>query len=204
MNTPRFRLTYANVVSTLCLFLVLGGGAYAATKLPAKSVGSRQLKNGAVTSSKVRDGSLQARDFAGGVASAGQGGAKGDRGPTGPAGPPGEAGKPGTAGAAGSARAYAYVNAGSSPSLDPARSHGFASVNQTQTGIYCLTPEAGISIAATAPLVTAVFDSGLLEPEFALPSQSYSCESDQLQVITYVPGGPITLTDAIDFTVALP
>ena len=28
------RLTYANVVSTLCLFLLLGGGAYAAFSLP--------------------------------------------------------------------------------------------------------------------------------------------------------------------------
>ncbi|HET9184504.1 MAG TPA: hypothetical protein VFN82_00055 [Solirubrobacterales bacterium] len=201
MSPLRIRLSYANAVSTLCLFLVLGGGAYAASRLPAKSVGPRQLRNGAVTSSKVKDGSLQARDLAQGLAAMGQPGAKGDPGPPGPPGPPGEAGKPG---APGSARAYAYVNAGSSPSLDPARSHGFASVSEPQTGIYCLAPEAGISLGSTAPLVTAVFNSGLLEPEFALPSRSYSCASDQLQVLTYVPGGPITMTDAIDFTVALP
>ena len=30
-------LSYANVVSTVCLFIVLGGGAYAATKLPRTS-----------------------------------------------------------------------------------------------------------------------------------------------------------------------
>ena len=35
----RPRLSYANVVSTLCLFLLLGGGAYAATKLAKNSVG---------------------------------------------------------------------------------------------------------------------------------------------------------------------
>ncbi|HET7588879.1 MAG TPA: hypothetical protein VFK14_01655 [Solirubrobacterales bacterium] len=57
---------------------------------------------------------------------------------------------------------------------------------------------------STAPVTTPIFNSGLLEPEFALPSPNYRCASDQLQVITYVPGGPITLTDAIDFTVALP
>jgi len=49
----RPRLTYANVMSTLCLFVLLGGGAYAATKLPNNSVGSAQLKNKAVIPSKV-------------------------------------------------------------------------------------------------------------------------------------------------------
>jgi hypothetical protein len=49
----RPRLTYANVISTLCLFIVLGGGAYAATALPKNSVGSSQLKSGAVTPPKV-------------------------------------------------------------------------------------------------------------------------------------------------------
>lgn len=43
-------LTYANVVSTVCLFIVLGGGAYAASQLPKGSVGSAQLKRNAVTS----------------------------------------------------------------------------------------------------------------------------------------------------------
>jgi len=42
----RGRVTYANVVATLALFLALGGGAYAAFKLPANSVGTRQLMTG--------------------------------------------------------------------------------------------------------------------------------------------------------------
>lgn len=201
MSVLRRHLSYGNVVATLCLFLLLGSGAYAATRLPSHSVGTRQLRNGAVTSAKVRDGSLLARDFKAGALPAGERGPKGEAGGTGPTGPRGEAGP---AGAAGTARAYAYVDAGSSPHFDPARSRGFTSVTQSQTGIYCLTPEAGISVAATAPVTTPIFNSGLLEPEFALPSPNYSCASDQLQVITYVPGGPITLTDAIDFTVALP
>jgi hypothetical protein len=49
----RDRLTYANVVSTLCLFIVLGGSAYAAITLPPKSVGTRQLKNKAVKRVKI-------------------------------------------------------------------------------------------------------------------------------------------------------
>lgn len=57
------RLTYANVISSLALFLVLSGGAaYAASHLPAKSVGTKQLKQGAVTGAKVKDGSLSGAD----------------------------------------------------------------------------------------------------------------------------------------------
>lgn len=54
MRKLRGNLTYANVVSTLCLFLLLGGGAYAAIKLPKNSVGTKQIKNGAVTGIKIR------------------------------------------------------------------------------------------------------------------------------------------------------
>ena len=51
----RPRLTYSNVVSTLCLFLLLGGGAaYAASHLGKNSVGSKQLKKNAVITAKSR------------------------------------------------------------------------------------------------------------------------------------------------------
>jgi len=43
------RLTYANVVATLALFVALGGASYAAVELPVNSVGPRQLRAGAVT-----------------------------------------------------------------------------------------------------------------------------------------------------------
>jgi hypothetical protein len=51
----RERLTYANVVSTICLFVVLGGSAYAAITLPPKSVGTKQLKNKAVKRVKIAE-----------------------------------------------------------------------------------------------------------------------------------------------------
>jgi hypothetical protein len=48
-------LTYSNVVSTLCLFLLLGGGvAYAASHLGKNSVGSKQLQKNAVTTAKIK------------------------------------------------------------------------------------------------------------------------------------------------------
>ena len=42
------RLTYANVVSSVCLFLVLGGSAYAAVTLRNNSVGANHIKNNAI------------------------------------------------------------------------------------------------------------------------------------------------------------
>ena len=54
----RPRLTYANVTATLALFVALGGGAYAATALPANSVGTKQLKKNSVVTSKIKDRSI--------------------------------------------------------------------------------------------------------------------------------------------------
>jgi hypothetical protein len=57
----RARLTYANVVATLALFVALtGAGAYAAGELAPSSVGERQLRKGAVTASKIRRDSVTA------------------------------------------------------------------------------------------------------------------------------------------------
>jgi hypothetical protein len=51
-------LSYANVMSTVAVFIALGGSAYAAVKLPPNSVGTKQLKAGAVTAPKVAKHSL--------------------------------------------------------------------------------------------------------------------------------------------------
>jgi hypothetical protein len=57
------RISYANVVSTLALFLVLtGGAAYAAHRyLTKKSVGTPQLKANAVTTSKIKANAITTR-----------------------------------------------------------------------------------------------------------------------------------------------
>jgi hypothetical protein len=55
------KLTYANVVSTLALFIALTGAtAYAANQLAPKSVGEPQLRPGAVTADKIRKNAVTA------------------------------------------------------------------------------------------------------------------------------------------------
>jgi len=56
----RPHLTYANVMSTIAVFLVLGGAtAFAVSKaLPKKSVGTKQLKGSAVTATKIHKGAV--------------------------------------------------------------------------------------------------------------------------------------------------
>src|SRR4051794_7175364 len=59
MKQIRKRLTYANVMSTVAVFIALGlGGAYAAEKLGKNSVGAKQLKKGAVTAAKLKAGAV--------------------------------------------------------------------------------------------------------------------------------------------------
>ena len=42
----------------VALFISLGGVGYAAIRLPANSVGTRQIRNNAVTHNKIRPGAL--------------------------------------------------------------------------------------------------------------------------------------------------
>jgi len=85
-------------VGYLALFVALGGVSYAAVKLPANSVGARQLRKGAVTKPKLAKSLLASLDA---KAIAGTPGAKGDTGPQGPAGDTGPAGPKGDTGAKG-------------------------------------------------------------------------------------------------------
>ena len=99
-----------NAVAYLALFVALGGTGYAAAKLPRNSVGSTQIKHGAVaasdlrkgavTSSAIRDHSVSAVDLVKGLAPAGP---QGERGPGGPAGATGQTGKDGAEGKQGPA-----------------------------------------------------------------------------------------------------
>ena len=63
MRIARPKLNYANVIATLALFVALGGAAVAAG-LPKNSVGSKQLKSGAVTKRTLHQKAVSAGKLA--------------------------------------------------------------------------------------------------------------------------------------------
>lgn len=89
MSRIRGNATYANVMSTLALFVALGGVSYAAVRLPAGSVGTKQLRDGSVTPAKLSRSAVTSL--------------RGKQGPRGTQGPQGTPGLQGPAGAAGPA-----------------------------------------------------------------------------------------------------
>lgn len=63
MRIPRPRLSYANVIATIALFVALGGAAVAAG-LPKNSVGANQIKKGAVSTAKLKRSAVTAGKIA--------------------------------------------------------------------------------------------------------------------------------------------
>jgi hypothetical protein len=225
MQALRSKLTYANVISTLALFLVLGGSAaFAAGQLGPNSVGTTQLRNAAVTGPKIKRASIEATKLTplaistlkgqkgakgatgakgapgakGGVGAKGDRGAQGERGLTGPQGIQGVAGNPG---------AYATIL-----TEDPLRFEGthpgFTAVARPDSeaaGVYCLTPASGVDIAHPVASLDASNSDGsglLVEP---LAGGVVACDPGQLEVRTYtLEEVPPALTDNASFTVFVP
>ena len=84
------RMRYANVMSTLAVFIALGGTGYAAITITGKNI-----KDGSVTGSDIKKRTLKRTHFAAGQLP------KGDKGDTGLPGAKGADGAPGAAGAPG-------------------------------------------------------------------------------------------------------
>jgi hypothetical protein len=120
----RRRLTYANVIATLALFLALNVGAYAAIKIPPNSIGPAQLKNKAVTPKKVSPAAIKLFR-----------GTKGQKGPQGAKGLPGPAGAQGPGG---TAVAFAAVNGGPGTTVaSQTKNVVDANITHPASGVYC-------------------------------------------------------------------
>ncbi len=94
MRRLQSKLTFANIVSLLALFIALGGTSYALTlprnsvgreQLRSNSVGAQELRKGAVRSSDVRNRTLEVADLSRRARNS-------LRGAIGPVGPPGPSG----------------------------------------------------------------------------------------------------------------
>src|SRR4051794_19771168 len=82
MSRLRSRLTYANVMATVAVFIALGGSATAAVLITGKNVKDgtltgKDIKNSSIGSVDVKDGTLLPKDFRGARLPAGP---KGDTG----------------------------------------------------------------------------------------------------------------------------
>src|SRR4051794_2912450 len=103
----RARMTYANVMATIAVFVALGGSSYAAVKLPRNSVSNEQIRAGAVRSSEIKDRSIRTSD----LATSTRNSLRGQTGPQGPAGAQGAAGAQGPPGPT----YWAAVDSGGAP-----------------------------------------------------------------------------------------
>jgi len=144
----RPRLTYANVIASVALFIALGGGSYAALQVPRASVGTKQLKRNAVTSPKVNDGSLLLSDFNASQLSqlrgpAGVHGTEGPRGATGPEGLQGPRGATGPEGLQGPR--------GATGPEGPPAPRIWAEVREAQGGFTITVQTGGIGFSHPSP-----------------------------------------------------
>ena len=146
----RRRPSPAMIVACIALLVSLGGTSVAAVSqlVPRNSVGTAQLKNGAVTNAKVRNnainsGKVQNRSLLRGDFAPGQLPA----GPTGPQGPAGPAGLAGPAGPAGRAGVIGAVTVRSSSVLvdESAASGENAKYNTREATALCASGELAIS-----------------------------------------------------------
>jgi hypothetical protein len=178
MRSLRSKLTYANVISSLCLFLLLGGGAYAAKSgLAPNSVGTKQLKNNAITGKKIKKGTIDTSKLtASAVASLK--GAAGTAGPQGIQGPQGLT-NGGAFGTVGLNEDEEIVFIGDHP--------GFAAVERVAEGIYCLTPAPGTNTDHPVASIDWA-GSGGARARFVEPLADgvvFACDEGQLEVRTF-------------------
>jgi hypothetical protein len=213
---PR-RPSHATVVAYVALFVALGGSSYAAVTLERNSVRTKHIARGAVTSAKVRNHSLLARDFATGQLPTGPKGDTGVKGEKGDPGSPGSPGQPGADGAPGTARAYGRVTGCVSAFCTITRNKEIAYAVNVGSGRYCvgvnnITPADSVAIVSVA---STAFGGGVVEWR-----SNQACVASEFEIQTYVQPqtsarnaadtGSVTVAtphvtdNGVDFAIAIP
>ncbi len=120
-------------------------------------------------------------------------------------GPPGDPGTPGTPGTAGTARAYAQVNS-FTYSFGIVLAKNVTGVTHPETGVYCVTPAAGIDPTLTPCVVSPEWaDSAGYDLFAEWDSSGGPCPAGDYAVRTYqLPGGTPTASDTVAFVLIVP
>jgi len=207
MSRFRSRLTFANVVSVLALFVALGGSATAAVLITGKNVKDgtltgKDIKNNSVGSVDVKDGDLLTKDFKPGQLVAGAPGATGPQGPQGPQGPKGDKGDkgdPGTPGTDGTngtngtdgapaTKYWAVINADGTVARS---SEALTVVHTAATGAYDVGFTTTVPNLDACATLAQVGVSSFVDAPVAgqAASRQGDTDSDYIRVDTYDSGG---------------
>ena len=160
------KITYVNVVATVALFVVLGGGALAANRYLITS--TRQISPTVLKRLQGAQGPRGPQGAQGLPGSTGPAGAAGVPGAAGPAGSNGSNGTNGLPGAPGTAVAYGLVSP--TGTLDTNIQKGVASVTMGAIGVYCVAPAAGVDF--TNKRAVAIRDVGNSDPASSIATRA--------------------------------
>ena len=207
MKQIRKRLTYANVMSSIAVFLVLGG----ATAFAAKKIGSNQLKGNsvktgkivkeAVTTSKLKKNAITTAKIADNSITTSKivnDAVTGDKVKESTL---GEVPKAALAVVAESAQPQVFAAVNSSGIVDSALSKGLSSANVThpKIGVFCVTPPA---FTARGGQATPIFGGTAGTTADLTVGGTTDCPAPAVQVQLYTTGTTPTLAD-IGFNVEL-
>jgi len=170
----RKRLTYANVMATIAVFVALGGASYAAIKLPKNSVGTRQIKKNAITTAKIKNRAVTGAKL-----------------------------RMGTLGTVPSAeRAASAANADALGGLPPSAFAGSAQITRGSASLVPATPQTIITLPGGFSLLTQPGDSEKVTMK-AAPGAEWTIASETNEVTTLGGSPTIPLTGNLETYVAL-
>ncbi|RYU11554.1 hypothetical protein [Nocardioides iriomotensis] len=175
----------AAIIAVAALVVATSGVSYAAGKID-----TGDIANQAVTSKKVKDGTIKVKDMNSDAVTR----LKGQTGPAGPAGP------------AGTARAYATVTTGAA--YETARTKNFTTISRPATGIYCLNVIDSIDVTTTSVAVSPQWigstgdnlSAQWVENDFGCPAGT----DVGVRTFTFAAGGNNTLSNNVSFSVVVP
>lgn len=145
----------------------------------ATKIGNRDIEDDAITSSKIRDGAVTLVDLRGEVRNAL------------------------------GVQAHASIAVSQGPTIEAARSEGFAKVTRPKTGVYCLRfSDADLDPATTSPVVTVDWDDSSGANLAAYLSKSaHECPAGAdlgVRTFTFVAGKPYKPSNNVAFTILVP